>query len=80
MIKGGAAVYTARLVLDLHVNPVKLAGQGIIMPTLHMKRLRLTKASGDLSKLAEMDSNPRFSNSGSGTFSATLLPAHMFRA
>lgn len=37
MMKGRAAVYTACLALDLRVNPVKLAGQGIIIPILQMK-------------------------------------------
>lgn len=37
VIKSQAAVYTACLVLDLHVHPVKLAGQGIISPIFQMK-------------------------------------------
>lgn len=77
MIKGEAAVDTVCLVSGLPRQPCKAGRARYHYPHFTDERLRLAKASGDLSKLAEMDSNPWFSNSGSGTFSAALLPAHV---
>ena len=37
MIKGQVAVYNVYLALDLWVNPLKLAEQGVIIPILQMK-------------------------------------------
>lgn len=36
-LKAERQLIMACLVSDLHINPVKLAGQGIIIPTLQMK-------------------------------------------
>ena len=74
MTKAGAAVYTAGLVSDLHVNPVKLAGRGIIIPTLQMKRWRLRRRQVICQRWQRCIPTPGFPSLAPGHF---LLPSSL---
>lgn len=58
-IKGGAAVNHGMSCVRPSHQPCEAGGARYHYPHFTDERLRLTKASGDLSRLAEMDSNPR---------------------